>query len=286
MSGTRTSRLPELLAFVHQNGTVNSLDVQTGLHWDRREADKFLSNAKGAGYLEFSGDRVPGVLRQYVLSALGRKKVFGDPNIGANESVLGKKAAAMILSEPAGLASDELAVRLGVGSFEVEKALAQCKQYFATCKVFRNGDDFIHYRESASGKVGSDWQQGKQIGASVPAKGAHWAFAPAVAPALETLNAAAVERTMEVKHFPAPPPMAEAEAEPLESVTESSQAEDDDGCEQFFCLYSTGDLLMQRTDGQQVHLTPEETRALFQWLDQLGGTALTRLAAPQEEVKA
>jgi hypothetical protein len=69
----------------------------------------------------------------------------------------------------------------------------------------------------------------------------------------------------------------------LETATQSSGGEvEDPGCEEFFCLYSTGDLLVQRDNGQQVHFTPDETRALFQWLDRLGGTDLARMAAPEE----
>ena len=48
----------------------------------------------------------------------------------------------------------------------------------------------------------------------------------------------------------------------------------DDGQQFLVALYSDGVLWMQLEDGQQVDLQPQETRALFQYLDRLGGTAL------------
>ena len=43
------------------------------------------------------------------------------------------------------------------------------------------------------------------------------------------------------------------------------------------------DFELTADDGSQVSFDADETRALFAWLDRLGGTNLQRLAAPEEE---
>jgi hypothetical protein len=277
MSGERTPRMPALLSAIAKAGTLTSDDVATTLGWEPLVAQKALANAKQLGYLEFQGERVPGVLRNYALTALGRTKAFGDSAVDVSDTELSRLAAELILAEPGGMDSDALADKLGVPSFDVERALAACKQRFVTCNVFRNGENFVLYRESASSKVGSDWERTRQIGASAPLKGAHRELA--LAPKNEAIGVDidAAHKARATK----------ADAGPgvaLETVTESSGGEvEDDGCEEFFCLYSTGELLVQRDSGQQVCFTPDETRALFQWLDRLGGTNLERLTAQREQ---
>lgn len=290
MSGQRTPRIAALLSAIAQAGTLTSEGVAQALEWDAAVAQKTLANAKQLGYVEFTGERVPGELRNYVLTEVGRKKIAGDGAAGASDDDLCERAAMLILASPAGMDSDALADALGVPSFDVERALMGSRQRFVTCNVYRNGDSFVMYRVSASPTASNDWARTWKTSGAPAAPSAqevlppksnmqHLGTTPGGTPVYE-IDIEAVHR----KQRAAQP---EAPAVDLESVTQSSGGEvEDPGCEEYFCLFSTGELLVNRTSGQQVQFTPDETRALFQWLDRLGGTDLSRLAAAEEEAAA
>lgn len=234
--------------------------------WTFDDASKALSNAKSLGYAQFAGPKVGRAATAYELTDLGRYRAgltTEDPRATAAEGQpeLAEKAAALILRTQGGMASDALAVALGCTAFEVESALAQHKKgVFVTCKVWRNGDDFIHYRESASvAHEANDW---KRTRASAPAP------APRVqGPAVESDALQPPVQTVQ------PVPMPSDEEPPEAPGTEYAQAQ----AEPFFALYSTGELYIQTASDVQLSLTVEETRALFQWLDRLGGLNLQRL---------
>jgi hypothetical protein len=261
-----------LEAFV-QHGEMNVHDVARVTGWSIGHSAKATANAKTAGYLVFVGEKVGNQAQAMALTELGKFRAGvtdTDPSSGP-QSELAEKAAALILRTEGGMDSDALADALGCSSFDVEKALAASAKRFVTCKVMRGGDDFVHYRESASSPCTADsaWRK-------------TYATAPAPAPRAPgpgvDIDAVHVRRPM---------------AEILESVTQPSEAESESeseteeaSAEIEFCLYSTGELLIQRADGERVFLDREETRALFQWLDRLGGQNLERLTAPQEEVPA
>jgi hypothetical protein len=263
-----------LEAFV-QHGEMNVHDVERVTGWSIDHAAKATANAKTAGYLAFVGEKVGNQAQAMALTELGRFRAGvteTDPRSGP-ESELAEKAAALILSTEGGMDSDALADALGCSSFDVEKALAASAKRFVKCRVMRGGDDFVHYRESASSPRAADnvWRK---------------THATAPAPAPRAPGPGVDIDAVHSRRPPAPPhPLPPIE---LDSVTQSSETEElPADIEQFFSLYSSGELLIQRAGGEQVFLDRDETRALFQWLDRLGGTHLERLTAPQgDEVPA
>jgi hypothetical protein len=273
----RVARMAELLELYATRGAMKRSDVAVATGWSAEDASKAVSNAKAHGYLAFVGEKIGNQQQALELTALGRHRAGltkEDPRKGTaaaavDPEILANAASTLILETPGGLDSDQLADKLGVSSVEVEAALAaHAKHRFVTCKVWRDGDDFVRYRESASVSVQpNDW---KRPGASAPAR----APSPAPAPRCDGVDIDAVHRCGPPRAPVALPPT-------VDSVTQSSV---DDGTQeleadhqQWFALFSTGELNIQRRDGTQIALDQEETRALFQWLDRLGGLDLARL---------
>lgn len=291
----RVSRMATLLELFVQHGELTSGGVAAHTGWTHAEAAKACANAKTAGYLIFVGSKVGNQQQAMALTDLAKFRAgvtTAEPRAGQRPAVvtepaaIAEAAAALILSEPGGLDSDKLADQLGVSSFEVEKALAGDKR-FVTCSVFRDGENFVQYRESASARVGNDWTASRVIGATAPAPAQQVLPKSSNARLLGTTPGGTPVVQIDIDAIHRKQRKAEP-AEPvvdLESVTESSDLEDaDDGdIEQYFCLYSSGELMVNRAGGTRVFFSPEETRALFQWLDRLGGTDLSRLAAAEEE---
>jgi hypothetical protein len=248
MRRLRVHRL-KLLALCRDEGAATADRVAEALRMSNTLAHKALANAAVAGDLCNDGRGKP-----YRLTAQGLKKVGGTLKDAAGPlNVLADELAAVIARHELGMDSSQLAQRFAITIDEVDDALAPAvaAHAFVTCVVTRGDETFTLYRQSAG--LARNWRD--------------WSLTAGKPPAA---NVAATPSA----------PLLDGTAEPaaLETVTESSAAVDDPDMGVMWCaLFSTGELCLQRLDGTQVSLDPDETRYLFRWLDQIGGTNLRRL---------
>ena len=285
------SRLQVLLPLFSAGEPVTADFVSARTGWPGHVASKSLSNAKAHGYV--TCDRVaPKHNGQLVHTLTEAGLVAMQGSIAGTDVGLASRATALILASDAGLDSEQLAEMLVASNAQVMAALepAVDEHRVVACRLVRGGVEMRSYRKSAGAPIVSAW--GKLMAATAPASEIAAARVRTTsARGLDIDAAHRVPSTGKIDKLTPP-----AEPARLDSVTQSSAEQlgdlivaaseeaalDDDGREQWFCLYSSGELCIQRTDGSQVSLHADETRALFAWLDRLGGTNLQRLAAAQE----
>ena len=284
------SRLQVLLPLFNAGEPVTADFVSARTGWPGHVASKSLSNAKAHGYV--TCDRVALKHNGQLVHTLTEAGLVAMQGSVADVG-LASRAIALILASDAGLDSEQLAEMLVTSNEQVMAALepAVGEHRVVACRLVRGGVEMRSYRKSAGAPVVSPW--GKLMAATAPAS--EIAAARVRDERTRGLDIAAAYRVPSTgKIVKLTPP---AEPARLDSVTQSSAEQlgdlivaaseeaalDDDGREQWFCLYSSGELCIQRTDGSQVSLHADETRALFAWLERLGGTNLQRLAAEELE---
>jgi hypothetical protein len=202
-----------------------------------------LHAGKGEAYTLAPGMAAPPI------DGLARQR--GDTEGGTDEAPLAVRAFRLLARAAGGLDSAQIARQLGVSAQAADAALrldVDCHR-LVTCAVLRDGERLTLYR------LGSGRVRPAAADAALP-------------------PAAAADLKLELS-------LADAQAEPADEPAGAVQPGPaaaperfDDGQQFLVALYSDGVLWMQLEDGQQVDLQPQETRALFQYLDRLGGTAL------------
>ena len=283
-------RRPLLLGLFQPGESLLHDMVRQRTGWDGGTVSSALNNAVRHGYVHVVGG--PKREREYQLTLKGlaaQRGAAAEPQFG-----LAERALVLIVASEAGLDSEQLAEQLVSSNDEVMAALDQAADdhRVVACRVVRGGVEMRQYRKSAGSPLITPWT--KPLAANAPAREIAAARErTAVLQGVDIDRAHSLPSTGRIEKLTpaaesAAPAAArvEALAEKIVALSEEAAARDDDGLEQWFCLYSSGELAMQRSDGTQVCLDSEETRALFRWLDRLGGTDLQRLAAAEEEVPA
>ena len=295
----KVDRLPRLgrllLAFHYGERLRSQLPEHTG--FTAGVASKALDNAVHLGYVERS-DRRDGLSYYFRLTARGLAKL-GAYGALAVQRTPEQTALLAIEASPAGLNSMELAERLGVPMAEVDEMLAQhvAQHRLVSCATWKQVDGQLMamtlYRSgwadhASFGNVRAPGVVAPQTPAPAPKPAQEPAAEPPPVPPATDLAAPAVaDKLVEAVREPAPAapgpielPVFECDIDAVHRKLQRGAAvspapgQDDLVHDFLAALYSDGVLWVQLEDGRQFDLQPDETRALFRFLDRLAGTAL------------
>ena len=268
-------------------GQVTHAMVMERTGWDALTASAALNSACKRGLIA----RAAGTSRKY-----SRYDLIDKGRAPASIENLAERAIALIVASEAGLDSEQLAEHLVSSNDEVMAALDEAADdhRVVACRLVRDGVEMRQYRKSAGARLLTPWT--KPLAASAPAR--EIAAARARSAVLQGVDidrahslpsTGRIEKLTPAAEMATTSPVAPIALDTIDEAPSPSgggSIELAEDTQQWFCLYSSGELAMQRSDGTQVCLDSEETRALFRWLDRLGGTDLQRLAAAEEEVPA
>ena len=301
MSGPREARLEKLLRAFAAADELTAPMVAERTGWELAVAQRVIYNAMFPEFVERSG-RKDGNLVFYRLSAKGLAKVasYGTAEAPGNPV---DRALALIYTATAGLDGEALAQRLGMPTAQVDALLAEhvAAHRLVTCGVQRMVEGELLaltlYRASSGGaSTRADFRVAAQAGEAAPgadetatgpaaieqlAQGIVDRIVATQEPTPEQVKLPVVECDIDAVHFKLQAEDAIRAAAQCAASADDGQAGDDS--KRFLAaLYSDGVLWLRLGDGRQVDLQPEETRALFRYLDRLAGTALVAPLLPEE----